>query len=337
MAGRRSRFGRALGAGWIAGALALLASPSTGAASPRLGGIGLRLLDVPATTLQEPRARLYIVDHLAPGTTVHRRIAVSNTTASSIPLSLYPAAATVVRGSFTGAAAHTPNELSSWTSVRPARVHIRAGGQVTASVTITVPQNASPGERYGVIWAEARSSGALGGHIVQVSRVGLRLYLSVGRGGPPAADFAIDSLTARRSADGRPVVIASVHNTGGRALDMSGTLRLRSGPGALSAGPFPASLGTTLGIDQTEPVTIALDRQLPAGPWDAQVVLHSGLLSRRARSTITFPGVERSQTHYLAIVGLALLVASCLGALFVALRRRRARQRRRQCSATDAR
>jgi len=85
------------------------------------------------------------------------------------------------------------------------------------------------------------------------------------------------------------VVLADVHNTGGRALDMNGSLQLTAGPGGLSAGPFPATLGTTLAIGDTETVTIPLDKALPAGPWDARITLHSGLLDRSAKATITFP------------------------------------------------
>jgi len=85
------------------------------------------------------------------------------------------------------------------------------------------------------------------------------------------------------------MVLADVHNTGGRALDMNGSLQLTAGPGGLSAGPFPATLGTTLAIGDTETVTIPLDKALPAGPWDARITLHSGLLNRSAKATITFP------------------------------------------------
>jgi hypothetical protein len=46
------------------------------------GTIGVRLLDAPVTAGDDPRARVYIVDHLAPGTVIHRRIEVSNTTSS---------------------------------------------------------------------------------------------------------------------------------------------------------------------------------------------------------------------------------------------------------------
>ena len=75
---------------------------------------------------------------------------------------------------------------------------------------------------------------------------------------------------------------------------MNGTLELSAGPGGLSAGPFPASLGVTLAIGDTEPVTILLDKRLPAGPWDARIALRSGLLERSGRATITFPDAGAS-------------------------------------------
>lgn len=58
-----------------------------------VGSVGLRLTEVPASARDDPRAQLYIVDHLAPGTVIHRQIEVSNTTASSQRVALYAAAA----------------------------------------------------------------------------------------------------------------------------------------------------------------------------------------------------------------------------------------------------
>jgi hypothetical protein len=276
------------------------------------------------------------VDHLAPGTVIHRQIEISNTSSSVADVIVYPAAAAIEKGSFLGAAGHTPNDLSTWTSVTPSSFEIPARGRQTATVTITVPPDAAPGERYAAVWAETRSTPGTGEGITQVSRVGIRIYLSVGPGGPPAADFTIESLTAERSPEGQPMVLASVHNTGGRALDMSGTLELLGGPGGLSAGPFPASLGTTLAIDATEPVTILLDEQIPSGPWDARITLHSGLLERSAEATITFPdaGVapavktapSRPEWLYPAIAGIAILLLVEAGTV---LKRRRGSKRRR--------
>jgi hypothetical protein len=256
------------------------------------GGVGLRLLEAPVSSRDDPRAQLYIVDHLKPGGVIRRRIEVSNGTPSSQRIGLYAGAASIVDGSFLGAAGHTANDLSSWTSVRPAARAIPAGGRLTATVTITVPADAPPGEQYAAVWAEASS--AAGAGVTQISRVGIRMYVSVGPGGAPAADFTIDSLTAGRTADQRPTVTASVHNTGGRALDMTGTLQLLGGPGGLSAGPFPASLGTTLAIKDTRPVTVVLDKQIPDGPWDATIKLRSGLRERSAQASLTFPRAGQS-------------------------------------------
>jgi hypothetical protein len=310
-------------------AVCLLACTSvvTAPAQASNGSLGVQLLDVPTTARLDPRARLYIVDHVAPGTVIHRRIQVSNSTASTTNVAIYPAAATIAKGTFVGDAGHTRNEVSTWTSVRPGAPAIRAGERRTAVVTIRVPRDAAPGERYGVVWAETRSAAATGdGGITQVNRVGIRLYLSVGAGGAPAANFKIGAVTARRSPDGRPVVLASVHNTGGRALDMNGTLRLHDGPGGLNAGPYPADLGVSLAIGDTETVRIVLDKRLPAGPWHAQVNLRSGLLSRNARATITFPAVEASSSWpRLVVIGLLGLIGLLLAitALLIARRRRR--------------
>jgi hypothetical protein len=89
-------------------------------------------------------------------------------------------------------------------------------------------------------------------------------------------------------------VSVQVHNTGGRALDLSGDLRLDHGPAGLSAGPFPATPGTTLAVGDHESVTVLLDPQLPAGPWDVAVRLVSGLLTESATGRLTFPTTSLS-------------------------------------------
>ena len=251
------------------------------------GGIGLRLVEAPVTAKDDPRARIYIVDHLAPGTVIERRVEVSNSTSSSHRVVLYPSAAAIADGVFVGAAADTPNELSRWSTVVPGAVDVGAGEKATAVVKVAVPVDAAPGERYAVVWAEARSAPAAG--VTQVSRVGIRLYVSVGPGAPAAPDFVVEALTPARSAEGNPIVTATVRNTGGRALDVSGTLVLSNGPGGLSAGPFPAELNTTLAVGDSRPISIALDGRLPAGPWDAVVSVRSGFTERAGKATITFP------------------------------------------------
>jgi hypothetical protein len=173
--------------------------------------------------------------------------------------------------------------------------------------------------------------------VTEVNRVGVRIYLAVGAGAAPAANFTIDSLTARRSTHGNPVVVAAVHNTGGRALDMSGTLQLSAGPGGLSAGPFPAALGVTLAIGATEPVTITLNGVVPPGPWLARIALHSGLTERSAQATITFPvrgssapatavaTHRRSDAANIATIAVVAWVIAAVGVALVRQRRKTGR------------
>ena len=311
------RVTRLLACASVAVACVALAAGAAGATTNRhaatrrgvaANSIGVQLLDVPTAARADPRALLYIIDHLRPGRVIHRRIEISNTTPSTLRIAAYPAGATIAHGLFLGAGGHTRNELSTWTSVTPRVSDVRSGGHLTATVTIAVPRKASRGERYEIVWAETRTRPLAGRGITEVSRVGIRVYLSVGPGGAPPSRFKINSLVAKRSPTGQPMVVASVQNTGGRSLDVHGTLQLSGGPGGLNAGPFPARLGITLGVGDTEPVTITLNEQLPRGPWHAQVILISGLNQGDAHATLTFPASAKSSPPYLGIIGLAALL-----------------------------
>lgn len=294
--------------------------------------VGIRIVDAPRNRADDPRSRQYIVDHLALGTTITRRVEVTNDTAKTQVVELYPGAGSVQDGSFRFADGRAANDLTSWTTVDPMTVSPPAGDKRLATVSIAVPTDASPGEHYGVVWAELPAAVPAGGGITAVNRVGIRIYLSVGEGGEPASDFAITSFEARREADGKPSVAATVHNTGGRALDLSGELTLSNGPGGLSAGPFEARLGTTLGIGQTEPVTVILDQAIPAGSWDARLVLRSGTTEREATAKIVFPTADATSSGAVATLArrsrLPSIVAGAAvlaGLLLLVLWRRRRR------------
>lgn len=323
------------------------AAGATGAPSPENPddqlGVGIRLVDAPVAARNDPRARVYIVDHLAPGTRIERRIELSNHAPTDAEVQIYAAAAETSRGRFQGLDGDTQNDLSSWTSVDRSTLDLASGSRQLVGVTIDVPEDAAPGEKYAVIWAQTTTSSADNGTgVTQVSRVGIRIYLSVGPGGEPASKFKIETLTAARDADGFPLVRATIKNTGGRALDLTGTLKLSDGPGGLSAGPFPVVLGTTLGIGATGPVTIVMDKQLPNGPWNADLKLTSGLLTETGHATITFPDAgtgptvpvpvgdddaSRSWTVLSIAVGLGLLLALLYMVRRYRLRATRARLR----------
>lgn len=320
-------------------AVAGVVAPATGALG-QTGpssepSIGIRLLQAPVALENDPRARVYIIDHVAPGTTISRQIAVSSTSDSPVQVQLYGGPAVINGGSFNAEPVGRTSELSTWIKVTPPSVVIPPHGQATATVTIAVPSNATSGERYGVVWAQPPANTGSNG-VSEVNRVGIRVYLSVGTGPAPTIDFTINSLTAARDASGVPYVTALVHNTGGRALDLSGTLVLNNGPGGTRAGPFPAKLGTTLGIGQTEPVTVPLDRNIPSGPWSALMTLTSDQVTRQATATITFPttagvtgtpvravAVHTRSTSFLLVTVIAVIVLVAVGLLIFLLWRRR--------------
>jgi hypothetical protein len=294
-------------------------------------GIGIRLVDMPASTKDDPRASTYIIDRLAPGAEIKRRVRVENNTGSVQTVRVYQGAAHIDGGAFIGDDAATKNELSVWTQVAQPQVDLPAGGSAEVLVTIKVPADAAESEQYGAIWAEVRSRAANG--VVQANRVGIRIYLSVGAGNGKPADFTITSVTAGRGKDGNPELSAVVTNTGGRALDITGGLSLTGGPGGLSAGPFNVQKAATIAPGNAQPITFAPPSVLPNGPWTAQIKLRSGLLERAASATVTFPEagpgepvapVRDDGTHWLSVATIAAAVLlALLAAVWLVLRRHR--------------
>lgn len=295
--------------------------------------LGIRLLEAPVERQGDPRAQLYVVDHVAPGTVLTRSFEVSND-GRAAEIDLYAAAAKAAAGGWDVGEGQAPNELTEWMTVTPARVTLSAGQRTRATVEIRVPDDAAEGERYAAVLAERPGRPQPGSQVTLNARVGIRVYLSVGAGGEPASDFEVSTLTPQRLADGTPAVTAQVTNTGGRALDLSGELELVGGPGGLRAGPFPVAV-RTLGIDATGDVSVSLDGALPAGPWQARMVLRSGRLEKAVEATITFPEagvappveaapVPLAQDPNVVIpVAVGLLVLAALMLLWLLLRRRR--------------
>ncbi|MFD8706616.1 peptidase [Kitasatospora sp. NPDC059648] len=297
--------------------------------------IGIRLLDVPESRRADPRAQAYIVDHVAPGTTIERRVEVSNKSSVPMHVNVYAAAATITNGKATFAPKRTPNELTGWTSFDRADLELAASETARVRTTIRVPGDAVAGERYGVIWAQTDTPTDRSHNVTFLGRVGVRMYIDVGPGGEPPSDFRIERLYPTRAGDGREEARARIRNTGSRALDIGGALSLVDGPGGRRAGPFPVEPGTTLAPGDAAEVAVPLDARLP-GPWTAELTLRSGLVEHATRATVTFPTTPGSvgavaapaaQQGYFpasAVAGLSALVLAALGlSLFKFVRRRR--------------
>jgi hypothetical protein len=260
-----------------------LGVPAVHAGTPS-GSVGIRLLDAPTDRADDPRARLYVVDHLPPGTTIQRRIQVDNTTDADQLIKLYPGAARLEDGKFVALGKGGDNDLVSWTTVDPPEVDIPAGEFAIATVTIAVPPNATAGERYGAIWAELPPNADE--PVTEINRVGIRIYLSVGEGGEPPSSFTIGRLQTGSDPNGRQLVTAPVTNTGGRALDVTGELRLADR--LTNVGPFRAST-VTLAPGQEGVLVVPIRPATTRGPWNAQLDAASGTVTESRKGRITLP------------------------------------------------
>ncbi|MFE5586990.1 peptidase [Kitasatospora sp. NPDC056531] len=277
-----------------AGVMPAAAHGVPGAPSPQDPAAGrtiaIKLLDAPESRRADPRAHAYIVDHVAPGSTIERRVEITNKSDTPMHVNVYAAAATIAKGEFTFAPERTPNELTGWTSFDTAGLELAASETARVRTTIQVPRDAAAGERYGVIWAQAGAPTDRSHNLTMLGRVGVRMYLDVGPGGEPPSDFKIERLYPTRAHDGRGEVRARIHNTGGRALDIGGALSLSDGPGGQHAGPFStAKAGSTLAPGDRGEVVVPLDATLPNGPWTVELTLRSGLVEHTTRATVTFP------------------------------------------------
>ncbi|MEH1098309.1 hypothetical protein [Micromonospora sp. CPCC 205561] len=287
-------------------------------------------MELPVDRQEDPRARRYIIDHLAPGAVIERKIEITNRTAKRKQVDLYAAAASIEGGQFRFADGRSANELSSWTTLSRPVLDLRAGEKKQATARIRVPEKAPAGERYAVIWASTASEPKPNA-VAKINRVGIRVYLDVGPGGEPPTDFKIKDFVAARAPDGQPSLTVTVTNTGGRAVDLSGTLWLNDEAGEIRAGPFAVIDGTTLAAGHTGTVALAINRRLDNGPWKAELTLTSGLVHRTATTTITFPDPGQPPSTFelgdmsMLLAGSAAVGLGILGVLFVLVRRSRQR------------
>jgi hypothetical protein len=305
--------------------VANVATAAPASTPPRAPGeFGVRLVDVPVFEAANPRALDYLVDYLSTGTVIRRRILMMNGEPRTVRFSVYPDAAFISGGQFNGYPGATRSELTSWIKVRYRTVTVPAGKTASDLITIRVPHGATRGEHYGLVWvqqtAKARHGNRRGIGVTEVSRVGIRVYLAVGRGGAPPTSFDITSITGRRTPAGQLLVVAHVSNTGGRALDLNGTVRLADGPGGTSAGPFPVQKIVTIAPGQSWDMVFVVPHTLPAGSWRATVRLASGLTRATGAATVMLAPAAAAQAAlsgvpwpWLALIVILLALTAAMG------------------------
>ncbi|WP_432906289.1 hypothetical protein ACQP1S_12160 [Micromonospora matsumotoense] len=273
---------------------------------------------------------------MRPGTTFQRRVEVRNSSEKDQHIELYAGAAAIEGSAFTASDGRAGNELSGWVSLESASVDLAPQERTAVKATVAVPKAASKGERYGVIWAQISRPPTQQDNVGQIHRVGIRMYLDIGPGGEPPTDFRIDGLKTVPGSGERPMVTAQVHNTGGRAIDVGGTLTLSSGSGTVKAGPFAVGTGVTIPPGQYGQVSALVDQPLAGGRWNARMTLFSGTVERTGEGQVILPGAVAAPVKSdawgplvlsLSVGGAATLVLVIAAVAWYLVRRERNRLR----------
>ncbi|MBD8506885.1 hypothetical protein HT102_10330 [Hoyosella sp. G463] len=294
-------------------------------------GLGIRLMEVPLHLQDDPRAQVYVIDNIEAGDSFDRRLEISNRTGTTQDVDLYVGAADVdAQDGFKVADGAGANELTEWTELDTSEVTLEDRENAEIVLSVDVPEGTEDGERYGVVWAEMTSGEPDEGGAVVVNRVGVRIYLAIGDSDALPADFAITGMTPRRTAEGVAELVVDIDNTGGRAVDITGSLDLTEGPGGIRLDTVRSNQ-VTVPAGEPGQAVFALSETLPNGPWQANVTLASGLLERTTSAQVTFPdtgvgdsvGAEQETQRTWWWILLAIAVLALLAAIIIIRQRSR--------------
>lgn len=190
-----------------------------------------------------PGGRDYFVYSLTPGETFGDTVAVSNLGDRPINFVIYPADAFNVKdeGGFT--AARDGEEaigVGSWITLKAQTYTVEPGTRIDVPFSITVPEDAEPGDHAGAILATDADRGSINvdgtdPNLVVRERVGARVYVRVE--GPISPALRIDKLDVQRktpsfavpffSTEGQVTVSWEVSNTGNTRLTPTAVLEVK--------------------------------------------------------------------------------------------------------------
>lgn len=117
------------------GFLVVASSITSANATSEPDSIGVRLAEVPSDLADDPRASLYIVDHVAPGTRLERDLEVSSSSAAPVQVELYAAGASIANGVFAGDAGRTDHLRCPVSDLPPGMPPGDRAPQVPGSIT----------------------------------------------------------------------------------------------------------------------------------------------------------------------------------------------------------
>ncbi|MFE0425872.1 WxL protein peptidoglycan domain-containing protein [Streptomyces sp. NPDC058953] len=215
---------RVLPPGVLAAALALVLLPAPG---PARAAENAEWSVYPVASV--PGGRPYFHLAAAPGTTAGDRVTLTNKTAAPLTFRLYAADAynTERDGGFAvRAVTERQRGIGAWARPARERVTVPARGSVTVPYTLTVPEDAEPGDHAGALVALDERISRSGGPVdIGVRRaVGARIHLRVE--GPAVPALSVEDLRLAHhrpllpgTGDSTAVISYTLHNRGNVTLN----------------------------------------------------------------------------------------------------------------------
>ncbi|MEV6299498.1 DUF916 domain-containing protein [Actinoplanes sp. NPDC051861] len=295
-------------------AAATLLVPSTPAtAAPAAGPL---TWSVSPSGPKGPNGRPALDYKLDPGATVTDHVAVTNHSGRPLTLRLYAGDAfTTPTGGFDLPGGETrPTGAGSWIKLGRDVVTLPSSSRVVVPITVTVPENATPGDHAaGVVATPAEST--RGGVTVE-HRVGTRVHLRVT--GPLRPELTLTDVRMDTAAPWNPFRLPSI--TAGFTVANTGNVRLSGEPSARAGGLF--------GLGSGNGAAPPLPEILPGGSLRTSVTIADvpPLFRQRVTLTVTAGSVRAESHHTLWLIPWPQLALLALVAAAVALRRHRRRR-----------
>jgi len=163
------------------------------------------------------------------GSTASESFKIINDGTTAYDFKVYAAPYSVKNGSYDADFTSTPAgaDAYTWVTFDKKQYHLEPGQNVDITYQITVPDDATPGGHYGVIFAETQPDEKNKSNVVAKKRVGMILYTAI-NGDYTQAGREVETIIPSFSIGGVPSATMTVENTGNAHFVSKETFRVKN-------------------------------------------------------------------------------------------------------------